>query len=102
MKSNLALLGVTALGGLILSACASDYYVARAPVPPPPPVAAGYVGVAPGAGYVWIDGFWDWRGSRRYWTPGRWARPPRRGAVWVPGQWVREHRGYHWRRGYWR
>ncbi len=40
MKPKLTLLGVTALGALLLPACASRYY-AREPVAPPPPVARG-------------------------------------------------------------
>ncbi len=102
MKPRLALLGVTALGALLLPACASRYYVEQEPLAPPPPVARGYVGVAPGPGYVWIEGAWDWRGGRNYWTPGRWVRPPRSRAIWLPGHWVRERRGSYWRPGYWR
>ena len=102
MKPKLGLWGAMALVLLATPACASHYYVARVPAPPPPPVAAGFVGVAPGAGYLWIDGAWDWRYGRNYWVPGRWVRPPRPRAAWVPGYWAPARRGYYWRRGYWR
>ena len=102
MNRKLLLLPVVVLG-LGLSACAANggYYYYRTPPPPPPPRAA-YMGVAPGPGFVWIDGLWDWHGSRYSWVPGRWMRPPRRHAVWVPGNWQHEGRRYNWRRGYWR
>ncbi|MEI9974771.1 MAG: hypothetical protein WDO73_23630 [Ignavibacteriota bacterium] len=31
------------------------------------------------------EGFYDYRGGRYVWVPGRWMRPPRAHAVWVPG-----------------
>jgi WXXGXW repeat (2 copies) len=34
------------------------------------------VAVAPGPGYIWVDGFWEYVGPRRVWRPGYWA-PPR-------------------------
>ncbi|SEL58233.1 YXWGXW repeat-containing protein [Roseateles sp. YR242] len=37
------------------------------------PAAAG----PPTAGFIWIEGFWDWRGGRRTWVDGHWG-PPRR------------------------
>lgn len=42
-------------------------------------VYAPAYGAPPVAGYVWIDGFWDWRGGRRTWVDGRWAPPRGRG-----------------------
>jgi len=35
------------------------------------------VGGPPSAGYIWIEGYWDWRGGRRTWVDGHWG-PPRR------------------------
>ena len=89
------------LGMSIASACGQGYMAYRVPAPPPPRVA-GPMGYAPGPGYVWIDGFWDLRGSRWVWVNGRWGRPPRRGAVWVPERWERHGEGYRHNRGYWR
>ena len=102
MKKKLGLLGVGALA-LLSTACGGGYaYVARVPVAPPPPMARGYVPATPGVGFVWVDGYYDWRGGRHQWVAGRWMRPPRGRAVWVPGGWVQSPRGYHWRSGYWR
>ena len=94
-----ALLVVPAFAILLLAGCAvhAGYYVAG---PPPPPVV-GVVGYAPGPGYVWIDGFYDWRG-RYVWVPGYWARPPHPHARWVPGRAYYGRGHYSYRRGYWR
>jgi hypothetical protein len=71
-------------------------------VAPPPPVRVGVVGVAPGAGYVWIGGYQRWTGSGYVWVAGRWVRPPRAGVVWVQPRYV--HSGSTWvfHKGYWR
>src|SRR5687768_6103403 len=45
----------------------------------PPEPQYEVVTASPGAGYVWIDGYWDWRG-------GSW--------VWVNGHWQAERVGY--------
>jgi hypothetical protein len=60
------------------------------------------MGFAPGPGYVWTDGYWDWRGRNWVWIDGRWLRPPHRRAVWVPGTWVEDHHRWRFRHGYWR
>jgi len=59
------------LSGILLAssamvACGGGYranYVAYSVPPPPAPYAVGAVGYAPGAGYVWVDGFWNLNGS---------------------------------------
>jgi hypothetical protein len=91
----LILLSATLLG------CTSRSYYSRR-YPPPPPRAYGVIGTTPGPGYVWIDGYQDWRAPRYVWVPGRWVRPPRARAVWVPGHW--NHRGGRqvWIRPHWR
>ena len=87
--------------GTLFTACAAPGAVVVRYGPPPPRYAV--VGVPPRPGYVWAEGFWDWRGGGYVWAPGRWMRPPRPGAVWVPGAWAeRPHRGWVFRRGYWR
>jgi len=58
--------------------------------------------VAPGVGYVWIDGDWRWRGGRYVYVNGYWARPRGGSRAWVSGTWVRSGNGYYWRHGYWR
>ena len=70
-------------------------------VAPPRPARVGVVGVAPGPGYVWVEGYHEWRGNAYVWVPGRWLLPPgprarwiapryrhvRGGWVFVPGRW---------------
>lgn len=67
--------------------------------PPPPPVET--VVIAPGPGYVWVDGEWEWNG-RWVWCAGHWGYPPRPGVVWVVGRTWNDHRGWHQDRGHWR
>lgn len=55
----------------------------------PPPAPDQPVVVAPGPGYVWADGEWQWNGYSWVWVPGRWLVPPWPGAVWVHGYWYR-------------
>jgi len=105
MKHSLAALIL--FGGLTLltaTGCASGGYYGRgyySNVPPPAP-RYGVQGYAPGPGYVWADGFYDYRGGRYMWSPGQWVRPPRARSQWVPGRWERDRHGYRLRRGYWR
>ena len=53
---------------------------------PPPPRAAGpgygYRSACPGPNYLWIDGFWNWGGSRYAWRGGYWAPRPYVSAYW--------------------
>jgi hypothetical protein len=98
MKQQLLAAGFL-IAGTLLSGCASGAVVVRL-APPPPRYAV--VGAAPGPGYVWTEGYWDWRGAHYEWVAGRWMRPPHARAVWVPGEWVQGHRGYQFRRGHWR
>jgi len=89
-------------GALTLTACAHHVrYFAGVSVGPPPPLAYGPVGVAPYPGWVWIDGYYDWSGSRWMWRPGRWARPPHRGYVWRGPSYERYRSGYRMRPGHW-
>lgn len=86
--------------GTLLSGCAANGAAVVRFAPPPPRYAV--IGVAPGPGYVWTEGFWDWRGANYVWVAGRWMRPPRLRAVWVSGAWVEGRCGYEFRRGHWR
>ena len=84
-----------------ISACAQPgYYYGR--VAPPPPPRYRVIGYAPAPGYIWAEGFWDLRGGRWVWAPGRWMRPPRYRAAWVPAYWAPRGRGYYFVRGRWR
>jgi hypothetical protein len=98
---RLVFCGILATSALTV-ACSGGYASAYVMPAPPPPRVAGVVGYAPGPGYVWVDGFWDLRGSRWNWVDGRWARPPRGRTAWVADRW--ERHGNHWRynRGHWR
>src|SRR5581483_2184509 len=81
-KMRRSILALTLAAGFSLTACAGSYgyYYANTP---PPPVRAEVVGVAPGPGYVWVNGYWGWRGNAYAWVPGYYAHPPRPHAVWV-------------------
>jgi hypothetical protein len=98
------LVGAFVLGSTILGACGGGYYgggyYARSA--PPAPRYYGPVGRAPGVGFVWTNGYWDWRGNNWAWSDGRWMRPPRGRSVWVTPEWRHDGRGYRMRRGYWR
>ena len=99
MKGRL-LSGALLAASAVLSACAGGGYVA-AYGPPAPRYAV--MGVAPGPGYVWTDGYWDLRGGSRWaWVEGRWMRPPRYGAAYVHPEWRREGNRWRFHRGYWR
>ena len=89
------------LGGLSLAGCAGGGYAFYASTPPPP-VRVETRGVAPGAGFLWIDRYWGYNGGRYAWIPGRWERPPRGRARWEPGRWETRRGRYQYRQGRWR
>lgn len=66
----------------------------------PPPAAAETVVVAPGPGYVWVDGEWI-RNGGWVWVTGHWIVPPYPHAVWVRGGWIRGPHGYRRVPGHW-
>ena len=68
--------------------------------PPPPPRAYSVYPARPGAGYVWVDGYWSPRGNHYRWHNGYWARPPYRGARWIAPRYDRgRYYGGRWDRG---
>lgn len=99
MKGRVLAGAFVLLGTVLGAGCGGGYYAASYG-PPAPRYAV--VGVAPGPGYVWTNGYWDWRARNWAWVEGRWQRPPRRNAVWVSPEWRRQGRGYRFHRGYWR
>ena len=106
MKQKL-LVAAMVVGGTLLSGCAvggRGYYGSGAYVRygPPAPRYYGAIGRAPGPGYVWADGYYDWRGNSYYWNNGRWMRPPRNRSVWVSPMWRQDRGGWRQSRGYWR
>ena len=67
-----------------------DFYVN---VPPPAPRYE--VVPAPRYGWMWVPGYWEWRGHRHVWIGGHWVRE-RPGYVYGPSRWVeRDGRWYH-------
>ncbi len=98
MKKFLATAFVIA--GTFLTGCAAHgSYYASYGGPPPPRYAA--VGVAPGPGYVWVQGFWDRSGSSWAWREGRWERPPHGHATWVPDRWQKHGKDWRLQKGHW-
>ena len=101
MKFRVAALAVVLFGALALGACGHGAYYAAVRVGPPAPAVYRPVGVAPGPGFVWIDGYYDWVGNGWVWRPGRWARPPHPGYVWRKPRYERRRNGYRVHPGHW-
>ncbi len=70
--------------------------------PPPRPVHVGVIGVAPGPGFVWVEGYHSWNGGGYVWVPGRWERPPYPGGIWVRPRYRHVHGGWAFVPGRWR
>ncbi len=68
---------------------------------PPPPLRYEVPPPIPGEGYTWIDGYWNWGGSRYAWVPGRWERPPYAGAYWSHPHYDHYDRGWQMQSGHW-
>jgi hypothetical protein len=68
-------------------------------IAPPAPIVETY-GVAPGPGYIWMGGYWNWVGGRHVWVGGHWAAG-RAGYVWAPHHWVQGRDGWHMAEGHW-
>ena len=66
---------------------------------PPAPYVESY-GLAPGPGYVWLGGYWNWVGNRHVWVGGRWDQG-RPGHTWVPHNWTRSGNGWRLNGGHW-
>ena len=91
------LLAVLLAGGIV---CANaEEVVVRVR---PPHVIVEKRGVAPGPGYVWVDGYHNWNGTSYVWTPGRWDRPPHEHARWEAHHWVKRNGGWVMVEGRWR
>ncbi|HUI43541.1 MAG TPA: YXWGXW repeat-containing protein [Terriglobia bacterium] len=71
-------------------------------VAPPRPEHVGRIGRAPGPGFVWIEGYHEWRGNAYVWVPGRWERPPRPRARWVRPHYRHVRGGWIFVAGHWR
>jgi len=60
------------------------------------------LGNAPGPGYVWVPGYYDWAGDNYTWIQGSWILPPRPHASWVAPRYEHRRGGWYYRRGHWR
>jgi hypothetical protein len=68
--------------------------------PPPPQVETQPP--SPGAGQVWVPGFWSWNGARHLWNPGHWTAPPQVGMTWEPPKWENRNGKWGMEEGRWR
>jgi hypothetical protein len=55
----------------------------------------------PGPGYMWINGYQQWDGSKFVWQPGHWQKPPREHAIWMGARWEKTPQGYVFIDGWW-
>src|SRR5829696_1586910 len=99
MFAKLKVLGVLAAASATIStaAVAAPTYIDVRVAPPPPRQE-----VVPEArrGYLWVPGYWDWRGRRHVWVNGHWERA-RRGYAYRAPEWVQEGDRWRLRRGAW-
>jgi len=64
---------------------------------PPPPRVIRTRPRSPGAGYVWVDGYWYASNNRYAWHNGYYTRPPFEGAAWIGPR----YEGNQFYAGYW-
>jgi hypothetical protein len=84
-----------ALGASAPASSAVDIHVQVAPPAP------RYEAVpAPRRGWVWVPGYWDWRGHRYAWVQGQWVRE-RPGYVYHGPRWTERGGRWHMDRGHW-
>jgi hypothetical protein len=83
------------LGAAAPASSAADIYVQVAP-----PVPRYEVVPTPRRGWVWVPGYWDWRGHRYDWVRGHWVRE-RPGYVYYGPRWVERRGGWHMEHGRW-
>lgn len=97
-KLMLAGLVAAALGSLSVPVEARTNVDIIVDVAPPP----ARVEVVPAArvGYVWVPGFWEWRGHHHVWVSGRWVRE-RRGYLYAPARWEEVNGRWIYRPGVW-
>lgn len=66
--------------------------------PPPPPRMVERPGMR--RGQVWVEGHWEWRGSRYRWTDGYWMKA-RQGYEYRQPHWVQRGSDWQFERGGW-
>lgn len=93
------LLASLSLGGCVVVPERGGYATGLVLAEPPAPIVESY-GVAPGPGYIWLGGYWNWVGGRHVWVGGHWSAP-RPGYRWVPHEWGRVNGGWRLHEGHW-
>jgi hypothetical protein len=68
----------------------------------PPGDRVEVIPAAPGVGFVWIRGWWMYRGTDFIWVPGRWDRPAEGRKEWVAHHWAHDSHGWYLVEGHWR
>ena len=92
------LCGVVFASALVIPASAQiSVYIGH----PPPRAPYERRGQVPGPGYAWVNGYWSPQGGQYEWVPGRWDRPPYRGARWVKPRYHHQRQGWEVREGHW-
>ena len=95
-KLLLAAMAFSSIGVMPLAANADRViYVDREP----PPVRHEVIPAAR-PGFVWQEGYWDWRNGRHVWVKGHWVKE-RRGYYWHPTRWEQRDGRWVFERGTW-
>jgi len=96
-----ALAPVAVSGGVYVegSSGSSDYATVYPSSFAPEPIPE-YRPMPPGAGYMWVDGYWDWTGYDWTWSSGYWAQE-RVGYAYVAPRYVYVEGRPVYYRGYW-
>ena len=96
-----SLLGALAM--LAVPAPASGQFAVGVSITIAPPALPVYdQPPCPGAGFVWVPGYWAWGDDGYYWVPGTWVLAPV-GLLWTPGYWSWDGADgiFVWNAGYW-
>ena len=101
MKIKLPVVALAALLFAGLPVANSSAFVAVSVGIAPPVIPIYEQPYAPGLGYIWTPGYWDYADVGYYWVPGIWVRPPRVGLLWTPGYWGFGGGRYSFNNGYW-
>jgi hypothetical protein len=86
---------------VIVAAARPTTVVATVPEPPGSPAQMAAPGPSPGSDYIYVNGYYNWRGNGYEWVPGAWVKTPNPGSTWVPGAWQPTRGGYMWVPGHW-
>ena len=95
MKKRYSILIICCLF-LLLSCEGTRFMIGTTPEPP-----ITLRPLAPGIGYIWIEGEWFWNGATYQWRNGYWSHPVNH-YRWVPGSWRSRHSEYYWNPGRWK